>query len=344
MTENIDRRVPVIVLSGFLGSGKTTMLGELLTEGGDQRTAVIINEFGEISIDHLLVREVAETRVVLKNGCICCVIRSDLQSALRDLIDSSDAVPFDRIIIETTGLADPGPIAQTIGADPMLRRQMRLAGILSTVDAVHGASQIDDQPECLQQIAIADRLLLTKAELTESVTIAHLGKKLRKINGEAPILRKNELPGGLGNLVEEMTRQSRSVSLMACLAALPVDHAGIESVFIDTDAEIDWTAFSVWLSAFVHCHADRVLRIKGLLTIAGQNAPLALHVVRNHIHPVEHLPEWPDESRNSRIVFIVRNIDSQALKRSLLDFIGHSAAPRRQRVPPEPERSLNRVA
>lgn len=324
MSRAADRRTPVILLSGFLGSGKTTLLNRILEAEDAARTAVIVNEFGEISLDHLLIREVQASRAVLKNGCVCCVIRSDLQTALRELLDGMepDAPPFERIVIETTGLADPGPIARTIGTDPMLRGQLRLAGILVTVDGLHGEHQVRRHPECLRQVAIADRLLVTKSDLAVPDALSALSATLRAVNAEAPIVDVRSLQGSLRAVLDGMA--CAEPQRIRCEPALEVRHEGIGSVHIETDRPIDWTAFAVWLSAFVHRYADQVLRIKGLLDVPGQAGPLALHAVRDHIHTPEHLEAWPDENRKSRIVFIVQDIDVGALRRSLLDFIGHA--------------------
>lgn len=324
MMRNMDRRIPVILLSGFLGSGKTTLLNRMLAAEDAPRTAVIINEFGEISLDHLLIREVEASRAVLKNGCVCCVIRTDLQTALRDLLDDvePDSAPFERIVIETTGLADPGPIARTIGTDPMLRRQMRLAGILVTVDGLHGEHQIEFHPECSRQVAIADRLVVTKSDLAAPETLAALRATLRSVNADARIIDGHSFRNSVWPVLDEMVAEERSP--LRCEPAFEVRHHSIRSVHVETDRPIDWTAFAVWLSAFVHRHADQVLRIKGLLAVPDLAPPLALHVVRDHIHPPDHLDDWPDENRSSRIVFIVQDIDVGALRRSLLDFIGHA--------------------
>lgn len=324
MKLNADRRIPVILLSGFLGSGKTTLLNEILEAEDARRTAVIINEFGEISLDHLLIREVEASRAVLKNGCVCCVIRTDLQTALRDLLDDMepDAAPFERIIIETTGLADPGPIARTIGTDPMLRGQMRLAGILVTVDGLHGQHQLEQHPECLRQVAVADRLVVTKSDLVAAEAFDALSATLRSVNADARIVDGHVFRRSVWAGLDEMVGERHS--LLRCEPALDVQHASVSSVHVETHRPIDWTAFAVWLSALVHRHADKVLRVKGLLDVPGVTGPLALHVVRDHIHPPDHLDAWPDEKRSSRIVFIVQDMDVDALRRSLLDFIGHA--------------------
>ncbi|MDB5522978.1 MAG: GTP-binding protein [Rhizobium sp.] len=350
MTAPLDRRVPVIVLGGFLGSGKTTLLKRLLERGDGPRTAVIINEFGEISLDHLLVSNVEGNSVVLKNGCVCCVIRTDLQSALRDLLDAKAVAggrQFDRIVIETTGLADPGPIAQTLGTDPMLRRQTRLAGIVCTVDAMNGAHQIGAHEECLQQIAIADRIALTKTDLIEEDAVGSLTGMIAGINVRAGIF---DLQGQMATgddveaLFETDGTSEAAISWIRCAPALTARHANIENVLFETLQPVDWTAFAVWLSAFVHHYADDVLRIKGLLTVPGAAGPIVLDVVRNHIHPPRHLSDWPDDSRASRIVFIVRNIEVRALKLSLLDFLGHAPEIKQEFIPPALERAHPQTA
>ena len=175
--------IPVIVLTGFLGSGKTTLLQHLLETEDGRRAAVLINEFGEISLDHLLVKSVSGSTVVLQNGCVCCSVRSELRAGLRELIDGmakGEVPPFDRIVIETTGLADPVPVVQTITVDPMLRNHLRLASLVSTVDALNGIEQIDKQCEAMRQAATADRLVITKTDLSNEWQIDKLQQRLMK--------------------------------------------------------------------------------------------------------------------------------------------------------------------
>src|SRR5690242_20121355 len=181
-------RFPVAVLTGFLGSGKTTLLRRLLTDPGMSKAAVLINEFGEIGLDHLFVKSVAEGAVVLQNGCICCTLRTDLQQGLRDLIDTRGRggfPDFDRMVIETSGLAAPAPIAQTLLIDPMLRHQVRLANIITTVDGMHGAAQLSQHTEALRQAAAADRLVLTKTDLISPEQFRALARELLRINTTA---------------------------------------------------------------------------------------------------------------------------------------------------------------
>jgi G3E family GTPase len=184
--------VPVTVLTGFLGSGKTTLLQHLLQAEDGRRTAVLINEFGEISIDHLMVKAVSGNTVVLQNGCVCCSVRSELRSGLRDLLNSRDKkeLPqFDRIVIETTGLADPVPVVQTITIDPMLRNQLRLANLVSTIDGLNGLEQLRTQEEASRQASTADRLVITKVDLCDRQQVEMLERALSRLNPLAPISR-----------------------------------------------------------------------------------------------------------------------------------------------------------
>ena len=326
-----DSRIPVVVLSGFLGSGKTTLLNAILRQTDSARTAVIINEFGEISIDHLLVKNVTGNTIVLKNGCICCVIQSDLQSALRDLLHSiSEAtLPIDRIIIETTGLADPGPIARTIGSDMMLQRQIRLAGIISTVDAVHGLHQSETHEESVQQICVSDVLIVTKTDIADPDALDPLLSRLKALNPSAQRMTGNDVIEHFQSNIDLLTSGSKnsvtawSQSVLKHKTGIASTlHGDIETVSIESDSPIDWAAFSVWLSAFIHHHGDRVLRIKAILATEGDMGPIALHVVRSYIHPPSHLD--PDSSDNNRstIVFIVKGMDVKALRSSLRTFVG----------------------
>ena len=183
-----DTRVPVTLLTGFLGSGKTTLLRALLAEPGMEGTAVLINEFGEIELDHLLVRSVHGDAIVLQNGCICCTLQADLQQGLRDVIDgrADGSFPnFERIVIETTGLADPSPIIQTLILDQMLKHQVRLANTIVTVDAVNGAAQLHTHIESVRQVAVADRLVVTKSDIASEASRAALRREIERLNPTA---------------------------------------------------------------------------------------------------------------------------------------------------------------
>ena len=334
-------RVPVTILTGFLGSGKTTLLQRLLEGEEGRRTAVLINEFGEISIDHLVVKAVSGNTVVLQNGCVCCSVRSELRSGLRELLDNRDkgvAPQFDRIVIETTGLADPVPLVQTVRIDTMLRHQLRLANIISTVDAVNGMEQLNTQEEAIRQASTADRLVITKTDLCNRRQVIRLERALSRLNPLAPISRTPS-QGDLWKLLihqNSFDPKSRSVEVRSWLEAaeklsneaplVPEDahnHRGrsIVSFAVRIPHAVDWTPFSVWLSLLVHRHGRNVLRIKGLLDVPGAKGPISLNVVQHFIHAPIYLDGWPDADHSSRLVFIVQKLDQDAIRMSLANFL-----------------------
>jgi G3E family GTPase len=333
--------VPVTVLTGFLGSGKTTLLQRLLQEEDGRRTAVLINEFGEIGLDHLLVKAVSGSTVVLQNGCVCCSVRTELRSGLRDLLDGrakGEIPPFDRIVIETTGLADPVPVVQIIRVDPMLRNQLRLANLVSTVDAMNGIEQLGTQQEAQRQAATADRLVITKTDLSDGQQVDKLEQILSRINPMAPISRT---PGDdLWKLLlyrdafdpksrdEEIRHWSRTAERLAIDPPCSADgHAwlhhspSIVSFALRVRHPIDWSPFAVWLSLVVHRHGRNILRVKGLLDVPGAKGPILLNAVQHFIHPPVHLDEWPDDDHSSRLVFIVQDLDEVAIRGSLANFL-----------------------
>jgi G3E family GTPase len=334
-------RIPVTVLTGFLGSGKTTLLQRLLNEEGGRGAAVLINEFGAVGLDHLLVRTMTVPAVVLQNGCICCTVRSDLRNGLRDLVDARDRgeiPPFDRILVETTGLADPVPIVQTLTADPMLRHQLRLANLVTTVDVLHGSGQIDAHQEALRQAALADRLALTKTDLATQAEVEAVRTRIASVNPAAPVIDTHAAPNLwdalMGTDASDPQRMADEARLW--LARLPAAPSPVfefspgaaaepthsmRSFAVRFEQEIDWTAFAVWLSAMVHRHGRSLLRIKGLLNIPGSPGPIVLNAVQNFIHPPQHLESWPDGDRSSRLVFIVDGLEPEAVRRSLLEFV-----------------------
>jgi G3E family GTPase len=328
--------LPVTVLTGFLGSGKTTLLQRLLTAEGGQRTAVLINEFGEVGLDHLLVKGVAGSTVLLQNGCICCTVRSDLREGLRDLLDGrakGEVPPFDRILIETTGLADPVPLVRTFVADPMLRNRLRLSHLVATVDALNGLEQIEVRDEALRQAATADRLVITKTDLCTHVQVERLEQVLFGLNPAAPIVRVpgdddlwERLLGAAAGGPEGKNIRSR----FGPAEGLPAgsSHASVRSFVFRTSRPIDWTPLAVWLSLLVHRHGRQILRVKGLLDVPRANGPIWLNAVQHFVHPPVHLDGWPSEDRTSRLVFIVQDLEEAVIRASLDGFLeragGHS--------------------
>jgi G3E family GTPase len=334
----MDRRsrIPVTVLTGYLGSGKTTLLNRLLRAPEAARAAVLINEFGEIGLDHLIVERVSGTTVLLRNGCICCSIRSDLKQGLQALIDGrsrSDVPEFDRILIETTGLADPVPLVQTIAADPMLRHQVELVGLVATVDALNGAAQLAAQPEAERQAATADRLVITKTDLAQPADVERLAAMLAAINPSADILRtpcEADLWDALlaGPNLDPARRIEEGRGQFQATAAEGHTAAIRSFVFHSRDA-VDWSAFAVWLSLLVHRHGANVLRVKGLLNVRGARGPVLLNAVQNFIHPPVHLDAWPDDDVSSRLVFILQGIDAAAVETALEAFLDIDRQPAR---------------
>ncbi|MGE0577118.1 MAG: GTP-binding protein [Reyranella sp.] len=331
---------PVNLITGFLGSGKTTLLQRLLADPALADSAVLINELGEVGLDHHLLERIDETMVLLPSGCLCCTIRGELAAAIRDLHgrrETGTVPPFRRLVVESTGLADPFPILSTLQADPVLRHHFRPGNVITTVDAVNGAAQLVRHRESARQIAVADRLVLTKTDLAGEDAIAALVSRVRGLNPTAPLWRAVGAPLDAGALLahdvfatagrNEAARRLFAGELEAPSGGgSPSTHGGsIQAFALSFDGPIDWTLFGLWLSMLLNRHGERVLRVKGILNVAGSAAPVAVHGVRHLVHPPVHMAAWPDEDRRSRLVFIVDGIDRTVLSRSLGAFLGKAA-------------------
>jgi G3E family GTPase len=329
-----DSRNPVHVLTGFLGSGKTTVLRHILRSPAFADTAVLINEFGEVGLDHLLVGRLDAAPVLLESGCICCSIRGDLSSAMRDLQARRQAgeIPlFHRVIVETTGLADPVPILATVASDLVLRRHFRLGNVIATVDAVNVERGLERYGEVLKQIAVADRLLLTKTDIAPRTQVDRLLGVLRRIN-PAAVVGTAEYGVVDADLVLQQDRSNPEAKFDDIKPWLkePAGHiAGISSFVVTHEQPLDWSAFGLWFSLLVHRHGDRLLRVKGLLNIAGSATPVAVHAVQHLMHAPEHLPAWPTPARISRLVFITDGMNAEQVRRSFSTFcrIGQAGVP-----------------
>jgi len=342
--------IPVCVLTGFLGSGKTTLLGRLLKSPEFARTAVIINEFGEIGLDHDLIETSDESFVTLQTGCLCCTIRGDLVLTLTDILrrrDEGMVTPFDRVVIETSGLADPAPILHAVMSDDGLAERLTLAGVVTTVDAVHGAGTLERQPESVKQVAVADRLVLTKTDLVAENPDA-LTDRLAALNPSAPLLT-----ACFGDIDPARLFDARIWDPSGKLAALEHDPEKWEPVFgkrscsinkiephrhhgahdrnrhderircfaLIRDRPIPAVALTLFLEVLAeHCGAD-LLRLKGIVDLAeSPDRPAVIHGVQHVFHPPAFLDRWPSDDRRSRLVFIARDLPRE-FAQALLDAI-----------------------
>jgi G3E family GTPase len=308
-------KTPVVLVTGFLGSGKTTLISRLLQRPELGETAVIVNELGEVGIDHHLLRRVDERTVLLSSGCVCCVLRGDLSDELRDLLDRRDAgeiPPFRRVVIETSGVAEPAPIVHTLLTDPLLPHHYSLDSVVATVDGEHGLRG----HEALQQVAAADTLVVTKADRAEPAALKRLEVELARLNPAARIVRAS-----FGEIDPELLLARSASDVRESPAAASGHHAGhdIEAVVLTVERSIDWTAFGIWLTMLLHSRGSQILRIKGLLDTGGEG-PLLVDCVQHAVYPPVHLKAWPDDDRHSRLVFIGRGVDPGALARSLAAF------------------------
>ena len=322
-------RTPVSIITGFLGSGKTTLLNHVLADPGMAGAAVIINEFGEIGLDHLLIATPNENTVLLSSGCICCTVRGDLVDTLRGLERKrrdGSLPPFDRVLIETTGLADPVPIIQTVVTDENVAPRFELDSVITLVDAVNGMVQLDQQPEAVKQAAVADRLLITKTDIADVSTDDTLQQRLAQLNPGALMqaVRHGQIaPAQLFGAAIKADTNAAGVSRWlradavagTVYRALASHHDHIRAFCITLDEPISNMGMTAWLTALASLRGANLLRVKGLLNIEGR--PVAVHAVQTLIHEPVALAHWPDAERRSRLVFISRDMGREAIEATL---------------------------
>jgi G3E family GTPase len=335
-------KIPVSLITGFLGSGKTTLISRLVQHPEMNRVAVVINEVGEIGIDHDLVSQSSENISLLANGCICCSVRTDLQETLRDLFarrQVGEVFDFDRVIIETTGLADPAPVIQTLISDTLIGAQFRLDGLVTLVDAVNGLSTLDTMPEAVKQVAVADRLFISKTDLATPDALAALQQRLSDINPQASqgtVVQGDLPPSALIGLGLSSARASEhtlrflgeALDDTATTPTAPGRYLGersarhdpaVRTLSLRFQQPFAWPAFSSALDLLTQMRGPDLLRVKGIVNVEGK--PVVVQGVQHLFHPPIELDRWPSDDHDSRLVFITRHIEASVIRR-LFEVVG----------------------
>lgn len=339
-------RIPSVIVTGFLGSGKTTLLNRLMKDPQFQNSAVLVNEFGEIPLDHELIAQSEERLIVLPGGCVCCALREDVEGVLRQLFERRDAgeIPaFEQIIIETTGLADPIPLLMTLHGFRLARERLEAPMVVTTVDASLYGTTVARHPQASRQVAAAQLVLVTKADLAGETCASQVAAEVARLNpwARTEVARGSAAGAQLARLLREYREVAdRSWDLRVLDHATqggqgwisgkyvkPVAPHGAVSFPVVFEGPVDWSAFGVWLTLLLHRHGQNVLRVKGLLNVSGLRGPVVLHAAQHMVHPPEHLDAWPSAERRTRLVFIVEGLDPEAIDRSMKAFLGVSSAP-----------------
>lgn len=319
--------VPVSILTGFLGAGKTTLLSALLRRPELAGTAVFINEVGAVAIDHHLVRDVKGDAVVLGSGCVCCTVAGDLVRALLELaaqVARGEVPPFARALVETTGLADPTGVLAALVNHPLIARHYQAGAVVTAVDGQLGLTTLARQPEAVAQVALADRIVITKTDLAapdSSDQLDALEAALREKNAGAAIVRSAR-----GEIDPEvLLAPAPDTSWIDAAARRPVGHGFISTFTVAFARPVRMGPLGLWLTLITQMHAGALLRVKGLVDVEGESAPVVIDCVQHVIHPARQLAAWPDEDHRTRIVFIARGLAAgtiASLRASLADSLG----------------------
>ncbi|CAM5762349.1 CobW family GTP-binding protein [Bosea minatitlanensis] len=352
--------VPLTLLTGFLGAGKTTLLNRLLKDPALADTVVLVNEFGEVGLDHLMVEGVEENMILLESGCLCCTIRDDLIVTLEDLLrrrDNGRIGAFSRLVIETTGLADPAPILNVLINHPYLALRFRLDGVVTLVDAVNGMATLDAHEEARRQVVAADRLVLTKTDIAAPVEVAALRARLQTLNPGIALLPADAPAAALlGAGLYDLAKRPEALRHWLAEDALPDRHhhghdhhhghhhghghdhghrhdqdphdvnrhdASIRAFVLTAEQPVGQQTFDLFWTLLRSIHGPRLLRLKGLVRLADQpERPLLVHAVQQILHPPIRLEAWPSDDRRSRLVLIVKDVAEETVQRLWAAFLG----------------------
>ena len=320
-------RTPVTILTGFLGAGKTTLLNAILRAPGMANTAVLVNEFGEIGLDHLMVEKLSDDVALLPSGCLCCAVGGDLVRALRDLLPRIADGQVRRVMVETTGLADPAPVVQSLMGDLQVALRFQLDGIVTVVDAVHAMGQLDAHEEARRQLAMADRIVLSKTDLAGDTSA--LRARIAAINPGAKLLTAIKgavdpaelLDCGLFDLSGKPAEIAAWINEAAFADPTPRHDPSIHSFCLTYSEPLHWQGIGTCLEMLIGTRGESLLRVKGILNLVGQDRPVAINGIQHMFHEPVLLPGWPEgDPRTSRIVFITQDLDRDTVAHGLEAF------------------------
>ncbi len=308
-------RLPVVIVTGFLGAGKTTLVRRFLETPEGRGTALVVNEFGSEGIDDALLRESSDEVTLLGNGCLCCNTRSDLQVARRKLVADRERLKiphFERVLIETSGLADISPILQTFSTDRALGGEFAIEVVLAVVDAVSGLKNLEKAPEARKQAILADRIVVSKSDLADVKTVKTLTARLKKLNPRAVI--DVAIKGDIDPKVLTDTGQTDAIERHSGFIAEASHSDGVLSFVMREDAPLEWPVFHRAVETLTVLRGPDLLRIKGLLNLKGSKGPVVFQAVQHLIHPPVELSAWPDKDHGSRVVFITRGVSEKQVR------------------------------
>ncbi|MDE0679157.1 MAG: GTP-binding protein [Gammaproteobacteria bacterium] len=332
--DNIDK-IPINMITGFLGSGKTTVLNQLLSSPDLADTAVLVNEFGEIGVDHLLVKSIDEDIFLLESGCICCSVRDDFSASLLRLHArraQGSAPRFQRVLLETTGIADPIAISELVLSDNEIIQRYVCRKILTVVDAVHGQGNLDKHLEAVKQVSVADHIVISKTDLCDEAPLAVMEERLRRLNPLAPQSHAGLKPVGPGILSgpsgaapgPERQQLPRQDALEGKANSLPHDNR-FATFSLTWPEAVAWDEFAAWLEAILFARGDSIHRVKGLLKVAGETRPTVIQGVQHSFYSPTRLDRWPDGDTATRLVFITSDFSKRAVINSLENILDVSA-------------------